>query len=114
MTSKATGGGMPYKADIANFISDWWQFAFFIGGAFIAFIVGKERQRYKVDEIGRVVDRLEAGLKDVRKELSSMHQHEGAEAISSARSITELATDIRYLRKAIDEMRAELKEKADK
>lgn len=105
---------MPFKTEITSLVQDWWQFAFFIGGAFIAFIVGKERQRYKVEDIGRDVVGLKDELQEVRKELASMHQQDGAEAVSSARSITELATDIRYLRKTVDEMRAELKEKADK
>lgn len=105
---------MPFKTEITNLVQDWWQFAFFVGGAFVAFIVGKERQRYKVEDIGRDVSGLKKEVQDLREELTLIHKQEGAEAVSSARSITELATDIRYLRKTVDEMRAELKEKADK
>lgn len=105
---------MPYKTDLANFIADWWQFGAFIAVSVIAFLGGRERQRYKVDEIGRDVCALKADLKEVRKELANMHEQDGAEAVSAAKAITELATDVRYLRRMMDELRAELRGKADK
>lgn len=93
----------------------------FFGGAVLAFFAGKERQRYRVETIGRDVATLKKDLQDVKRELADMHAQDGAEAIAAARSITELATDVRYLRKATDEfkhvlddLRSELRGKVDK
>lgn len=105
---------MPYKTELVTLVADWWQFGVFIGGSIIAFMVGKERQRYKVDQVGRDVCGLKVEMKEFRKELSAMKSIDGAEAVQAAKSITELATDIKYLRHSMDDLRSELRRKADK
>lgn len=105
---------MSDQSTILETVSDWWRFAFVVVGAILAFVLGRERQRYKVDQIGKEVCFLKEEMKEIRKELSSMHTQEGADAVEATRSITELSVDIKYLRKTIDEIRLELKQKADK
>jgi len=105
---------MPYKMEVGAFLAEWWGFGAFLLGVLVAYVTGKERQQYKVEQLGKDLAALKSDVAKVRKELSDIHQHDGQEAVSSARAITELATDIKYLRKTMDEMRAELRGKADK
>ena len=94
---------MPYKAEIANIVTDWWQFAVFVGGAFIAFIVGKERQRFKVDQIGREVEAQ-------GKRIAALETQGNAEAVQLAQIVTSQT----YIMKTLDEIKQSLKGKADR
>lgn len=109
-----SGVRMPYKAEIINLVSDWWQFAAFLGLGIVSFIVGRERQRYKVDEVGRDVCRLQKVVQEMQKDMSAMHTQDNIDAVSAATSITALSQDIKYLRESMDEIKNELRRKADK
>lgn len=109
----ATGHSMDESIFWA-FIKDWWGFGAFLAGAAGAYLTGRERQRYRVDAVGKDVSALKKDVDAVRKELGEIRTIEATEAVASARAITELATDVRYLRKAMDELRDDLRRKADK
>lgn len=94
---------MPYKAEIANIVTDWWQFAVFLGGAFIAFAVGKERQRFKVDQIGREVEAQGERIKALEKQGT-------AEAVQLAQIVTSQG----HILRTLDEIKQALGTKADK
>lgn len=108
------GANMPEKFDVVGLIADWWQFLVFALGAVLTFLMGKERQRYKVDQIGKEVQWLRGEMREVRKELKAMHEGDGEKAIHDATSIAKLDTDIEYLKSGFDDLRNELRRKADK
>jgi hypothetical protein len=87
---------MPYKAELHTIIADWWQFAVFLGGAVVAFIVGKERQRFKVDQIGR--------------EVEAQEKQGAAEAVQLAQIVTSQS----HILRTLDEIKQALGTKADK
>ena len=116
---------MPYKMEVGALIADWWGFVVFLVGVGVAYITGKERQHYKVEQLQKdllslkkdMADGREALKKDIAsvpKELSDMHAQDGSEAVAAAKAITELATDVKYLRKGMDDLHAELRRKVDK
>ena len=105
---------MPGKVEIGAFLADWWQFGVFLLGIYGAWIMGKERQQYKVEQLGKDLCALKKDVSSIRREISDMHSQEGTEAVASAKAMTELATDIKYLRKTVDDLREELRGKADK
>jgi len=94
---------VPYKSDLANFIADWWQFGAFLGAAAVAFFVGKERQRYKVDGIGREV-------KAQGRRIERLEAQGSAEAVQLAQIVTSQS----YIIKTLDEIRGGLRGKMDK
>lgn len=95
-------------------VKDWWGFGAFLAGAAGAYLTGRERQRYRVDAVGKDVSALKRDVDAVRKELGEIRMQETSQAVEAARVIAELATDVRYLRKAIDDLRDDLRRKADK
>jgi hypothetical protein len=94
---------MPYKAELHTIIADWWQFAVFLGGAVVAFIVGKERQRFKVDQIGREVEAQGERIKALEKQGA-------AEAVQLAQIVTSQS----HILRTLDEIKQALGTKADK
>lgn len=94
---------MPYKSDLPTLIADLWQFAVFLGSAFIAFIVGKERQRFKVDQIGREVEAQGERIKALEKQGT-------AEAVQLAQIVTSQG----HILRTLDEIKQALGTKADK
>src|SRR6056297_941788 len=105
------GGAMPYKMEVGALIADWWGFVVFLVGVGVAYITGKERRHYKVEQLQKDLLALKKDMASVRKELSDMHAQDGSEAVAAAKAITELATDIKYLRKGMDDLHAELRRK---
>ena len=94
---------MPYKIEAANIIADWWQFAIFVGSAVIAFFVGKERQRYKVDQIGQEVERQ-------GRRIRTLEDQGNAEAVQLAQIVTSQG----YIVQALNDIKETLRGKADK
>lgn len=94
---------MPYKTDVAALLIDWWQFGFFILGGVIAFFVGKERQRYRLDQIGQEVE-------DQGKRIRALETQGNAEAVQLAQIVTSQG----YIVQALDEIKASLRGKVDK
>lgn len=94
---------MPYKADIAALAADWWQFGVFLAGAIIAFFVGKERQRFRVDQIGKEVEAQ-------GKRIEALEKQGNAEAVQLAQIVTTQG----HILKALEEIKGTLKGKADK
>lgn len=94
---------MPYKADLPTLIADLWQFAVFLGSAVIAFIIGRERQRFKVDQIGRDVEAQGERIKALEKQGT-------AEAVQLAQIITSQG----HILCTLDEIKQALGGKADK
>lgn len=94
---------MSEKTDIAKFIADWWHFGAFIGSAAIAFLIGKERQRFKVDQIGKEVEVQ-------GKRIEKLETQGNAEAVQLAQIVTSQTHIIRTL----EEIKTNLRGKADK
>lgn len=97
------GGDMPYKVDLANFIADWWQFGAFIAVSVIAFLVGKERQRFKVDQIGKEVEAQ-------GRRIEKLERQGNAEAVQ----LGQIVTSQTYIISTLDEIKESLRGKVDK
>jgi hypothetical protein len=94
---------MPYKTDLAAFVADWWQFGVFLAGAVIAFGAGRERQRYRLDQVGREV-------KDQGDRIEALEKQGNAEAVQLA----QIVTTQQHILRALEEIKESLKGKADK
>lgn len=94
---------MPYKADIATLVADWWQFVFFLIGGAIAFIAGKERQRFKVDQIGREVEQQGRRIRALE-----------VQGQSEAVQLAGIATSQAHILTSLEEIKNTLRGKADK
>lgn len=99
---------------VATFIRDWWGFAAFIVGGLLAYSAGKERQRYKVDQIGRDVDRQGVELKELRNEVEKMRTQENKNHLHAAETVTKLIVSQGHIIERLDEIRTALAGKVDK
>ena len=84
-------------------IRDWWAFGVFVGGGVIAFLLGKERQRFRIDELARRMKELDADVQSIKRQTA-------AEAISLA----EIRVELRANTQALTDLRNDLKGKADR
>lgn len=94
---------MPYKVDLGAFVADWWQFGIFLASAVIAFFVGKERQRFRVDQIGREVEAQSRRIKALEDQ-----------GRSEAVQLGQIVTSQTYIIQTLNEIKETLKWKADK
>ena len=99
---------------VANIIKDWWGFGAFIIGGLLAFSAGKERQRYKVDQIGRDVDRQGGEIQELRLEVEKMRTEETKNALHATEIVTKLVVSQGHIIERLDEIRVALRGKVDK
>lgn len=109
-----SGGEMPEKADIVPFVADWWQFGAFMIASFVAYMTGKERQRYKIGQIGQDLERLSKKVDQQGADIDSMRREENANAVHSAEVLTKLITQQGHIIQTLNEIKDALKSKADK
>lgn len=88
---------------MVNAVKDWWPFLAFVLGGLVSFLIGKERQRWRVDAIGRELEHQ--GKRIARLEVK------GAE---EAVMLGEIKTAQGLILSQLTELRAELRGKADK
>lgn len=113
---------MPYRdSGLIAFIADWWQFGAYIIAGVILYVTGRERQRYKVDAVGRDVTALKEAVAEIKAGLASENKDHNAEAISTAKALAEISAGQVHILKEVagfktdlSELRKEIKEKADK
>jgi len=101
---------MPYKADLANFIADWWQCGVLWALSFAAYITGRERQRHKVDDVGKQLEDVEKEQARQGARILALEKQGNAEAVTLA----EIVTTQGHILKALEEIKGTLKGKADK
>lgn len=94
---------MPYKTELSVFIADWWGFGAFLVGALVAFIAGRERQRYQVDAIGREVAAQS-------KRIERLESQGNYEAVR----LGEIITTQNYIKETLIEIKQAMGGKADK
>ena len=94
---------MPDKTNMVSMLADWWPFGAFIGSVVVAFLTGKERQRFKVDQIGKDVEAQ-------GKRIASLEAQGNSEAVQLA----EILTSQKYIVQSLDDIKRSLAGKADK
>lgn len=94
---------MPYQSGLLGFLSEWWQFVAFVAAGIVAFVMGKERTRWRVDQLG---DRV----KDLDQRMVRLERQGNAEAVTLA----EIKATLGGIKDSLAEMRDDLKGKADK
>jgi hypothetical protein len=94
---------MPYKAELGAFVADWWQFGAFLVGGLIAYVAGRERQRFRVDQIGQEV-------RDQGERIAALEKQGTAEAVQLA----QIVTTQQHILTALDDIKRALQGKADK
>ena len=90
------------ESDFWQVLRDWWGFAAFVLTGIISYIAGRERQRFRIDDLGRKVEAQE-------KRLKTLEEQGRAEAISLAelrssqaailQALSEIRQDIRDMKK---------------
>lgn len=86
-----------------DLVKDWWGFVAFIIGGLLAYSAGKERQRYKVDQIGTEVERQ-------GKRIEALERQGNTEAVQLA----EIAMSQTHILNSLNEIKQALRGKADK
>lgn len=86
-----------------SYIAEWWQFAVFALGGYGFYIVGRERQRFQIDQIGREVNRQS-------HEIEALKAQGTSEAITLAGIVATQA----HIMASLEDIKETLKEKADK
>ena len=106
---------MPYKdGGLFAFIADWWQFGAYLIGGIALYITGRERQRYRVDEVGRDVSTLKRDLAEMKSEFSKGGRDHAAEIVTTTRALAEISTGQAHILRELGQLREELRGKADK
>ena len=88
---------------VALFVKEWWAVLLFLIGGVWAVLMGRERNAWRIDQVGRKIE-------EVERRVSHLETQGAAEAVTLAEIKIQLATVIETL----GELRAELKGKADK
>lgn len=88
---------------LVNAVREWWDVGAFIVAGVLAFIVGKERQRWRVNQIGEEVEKQ-------GKRIS----HLEAQGHTSAVTLAEIRTNQNLILTMLRELREDLKGKVDK
>lgn len=91
-------------------LRDWWQFILAIFGIWGSYRVGTERQRWRVDEIGKAVEGLNARV-------AALEGQGREEAVSLARMLNtqqHIVEALAGLREEMRELRHEMRNKADR
>lgn len=86
-----------------QFLQDTWQFIAFLFGGIFAFVLGRERQRWRIDQLGEKVS-------DLDRRITGLEEQGHVEAVTLA----EIRTTQTTILDALAELRADLKGKADK
>ena len=94
---------MPYKSEISNIVTDWWQFIAYLAVAWSSFLIGRERQRFKIQELAQIVTKQ-------GERIEALERQGNAEAVQLAKIVTSQA----YIMKTLDEIKQSLKGKADR
>lgn len=91
------------EGTIWGIINDWWAFAAFVAGGVIAFLMGQERRRYRVDDLARKVERLDEDVRDLK-----------AQGSADAVTLAEIRVQLKTIISALSDIREDVKGKADK
>ena len=95
---------MPYRdADLWGIIGDWWAFGAFIGTALIGFFIGRERQRWRVDQIGQEVQ-------NQGHRITILETQGNSDAVQLAKIISTQT----HILEGLHEIKASLQQKVDK
>ena len=95
--------GHTVPGSLVEIIQGWWGFGAFVVGGLIAYSAGRERQRYKIDQIGVEVER-----QGVR--IEALERQGNTEAVQLA----EIATSQTHILSSLNEIKEVLRRKADK
>ena len=74
------------------FVQDWWQFGAYLIAGIALYVTGRERQRYRVDEVGRDVAALKRDLSDMKSEFTKGGRDHAEEIIATTRALAEIST----------------------
>lgn len=100
------GGDMPLKeSGLVEFLLDWWQFFAFVAGGVLAIITMKERNRYRVSDLAKKVDHLDADLREMKADLREMKSQGNTEAVALAEIATMqrvIVADLTWIKKQLD------------
>ena len=99
---------------IWRIINDWWQFGAYIVAGVVLYVTGRERQRYRVDEVGRDVAALKLDVSEIKTELSKEGRDHASEIIETTRALAEISTGQAHILRELGQLREELRGKADK
>lgn len=104
MAADMTGAKMPYRDSlVASLIADWWQFVAFAVGGLVAYVAGRERTRFRVDQIGREV-------RAQGERIAALERQGNSEAVQLA----QIATTQGHILKELGEIKVAMRGKADR
>lgn len=84
-------------------LREWWPFGVFLIGGWVSFLIGKERQRWRVDQIGIEVSKQGARIDKLE-----------AQGQAEAVTLGEIKVTQELILAALSNLRDDLKGKADK
>lgn len=100
--------------NIPSLIERFWPFGAFLASSAIAFVIGRERQRWKVDDLGEQLasysDRSDARFDKLESRLKAMESANVIEATSIATGVAK--QDMILM--ALERMERQIDNKADK
>ena len=99
---------------IPQVVSDWWQFAAFLAAAVVAYVTGRERQRWRVHELGEKIDRQDAEHNKRMERLFSRVAQLERDTAQDGRTLSSIDATQKQILSALDQMRAQLDQKQDR
>ena len=106
------GGLLPDR--IPQAVSDWWQFAAFLAAAVVAYVTGRERQRWHVHELGEKIDRQDAEHNERMERLFSRVAQLERDTVQDGRMLASIDATQKQILSTLGQMRAQLDQKQDR
>lgn len=95
-------------------IEDWWQFAAFGGAAVVAYVTGRERQRWHVHELGEKIDRQDREHNERMERLFSRVDQLERDTAKDGRMLARIDATQRQILTTLGQMQAHLDQKKDR
>ena len=97
-----------------QFLQEWWHIIVFALSGGVAFVLGKERNRWKIDQIGKEVEKAFTEIEKVERKVDALKDTANRNAIELSNEVAILQTHTSNILSLLMEMRDELRHKVDK
>lgn len=99
---------------IGQVLQEWWHVLVFMASGVVAFILGKERNRWKIDQLGKELNKAFVELDKLETKVDGLKDAAAVNATTMSNAVTALQTQMTNIYSLLTEVRDELRKKADK
>lgn len=95
-------------------LQEWWHVIVFAASGGVAFVLGKERNRWKIDQLGKELEKAFSEIEKMENKVDALKDEAGKNATHLGNAVAILQTQTTNILTLLVEVRDELRNKADK